>query len=113
MIPEENRPPLEIRRTRRYLKRTQPMPDFVAAVIDPTVNALTCAFGPARSRLADPLRRQRERLVERALWRGPEDLDRGERMALLNDPIALSKLHFRVWTSGKAHPEWKREREGA
>ena len=74
---------------------------------DPIVNAVACTLGVARSTASDPLRRQRAALVERALWRGPEALDRNEKMTLINDPLSLSRLHFAVWTSGKTHPDWR------
>jgi membrane glycosyltransferase len=107
LIPEEFSPPTEIRSTRRYWKLAQPDRDFIDAVTDPVVNAVACAFGAARREPTEAALRQRGALVERALWRGPEDLERSDKMILLNDPVALSQLHFKVWTSSRAHPDWR------
>jgi membrane glycosyltransferase len=106
LIPEESWPPLEIRMTHRYLKRASPAPDFVDAVVDPVVNAVACASAGARpAHLASPRPAQLE-LAQKALAAGPQALTGSERATLLDDPIALSSLHFEVWTAHEAHPSW-------
>ena len=106
LIPEESWPPLEIRMTNRYLRRAIPPPDFIDAVVDPIVNAVACASGVARpQQVATPSPEQTE-LVQRALVAGPETVTDSERALLLDDPIALSCLHFEVWTAEDAHPTW-------
>jgi membrane glycosyltransferase len=52
------------------------------------------------------VRVERETLVHRALTLGLEVLDRDQRNRLLNDPIALSALHFGAWSSPHAHASW-------
>jgi membrane glycosyltransferase len=49
----------------------------------------------------------REELVETILLKGPSALPDGQKNALLADPLFLSQLHFRVWTSAQAHPQWR------
>ena len=37
---------------------------------------------------------------------GPDALTIPEKASLLRDPMALSQLHFQVWTSPDAHQSW-------
>jgi membrane glycosyltransferase len=106
LIPEESWPPLEIRLTGRYLRRATPPPDFVDAVVDPVVNALACASGGARTGQASTPSSERMELLQKTLVAGPESLTEPERATLLDDPIALSCLHFEVWTAEETHPRW-------
>jgi membrane glycosyltransferase len=39
-------------------------------------------------------------------------LDVYQRNTLLSDPIALSRLHFAVWTAPDAHADWATRRSG-
>lgn len=82
------------------------LPGFREAVVDPVTNALVCASGIARTRPAAAARAERLALVERALKNGPEALDSRQKLAVLVDPIALSLLHFQVWSSPYAHSAW-------
>lgn len=50
LIPEEANPPEELRRVAEELEYAGTPPDFAEAVADPSLNALTCALGVARSR---------------------------------------------------------------
>jgi hypothetical protein len=45
-------------------------------------------------------------LLDRALTQGPDALDTKQRGLLLRDQLALSELHFQVWTSPAAHSRW-------
>ncbi|MCY1457197.1 hypothetical protein D9M71_744660 [compost metagenome] len=39
--------------------------------------------------------------MRRALETGPEQLDGPTKLALLSDPVALSRLHQQVWEGGR------------
>jgi membrane glycosyltransferase len=106
LIPEESRPPQELRWTKRALEWAPEPPGFVDAVVDPIVNALACASRAAQSRSAAGTDAQREELLDRALTRGPDALDANRRRLLLRDRLALSELHVKVWSSPDAHPGW-------
>jgi membrane glycosyltransferase len=106
LIPEESDPPQEIRATSRYLSAAPVPPTFVDAVVDPNVNALIAGVAIPRSHLPASAREQRDALVERASSEGPAALSARDKSLLLSDPLALSKLHFRVWTDPQAHAHW-------
>lgn len=108
MIPEESWPPREIRCTRKGIMHASTLPGFVEAVVDPITNALACASGVARLRQTGATRNERCRLVQHALAKGPDALTAREKMLLLNDPLALSRLHFQVWTSTEVAPFWRK-----
>jgi membrane glycosyltransferase len=109
LIPEESWPPLEIRLTRRYLKHTKPMPTFLDAVVDPLINAIACSSAVARPRSAGALNPEQSERVKNALVGGPCALSATDEAMLLDDPVALSCLHFQVWAAADAHPSWKNE----
>jgi membrane glycosyltransferase len=88
------------------MKQAAPVSGFVQAVVDPVTNALACASGAARLRPSDAIRNERGRLVQAALVKGPKALSAREQMTLLNDPLALSRLHFQVWVAPEAAPVW-------
>ncbi|HEY6864269.1 MAG TPA: glucans biosynthesis glucosyltransferase MdoH, partial [Burkholderiales bacterium] len=93
VIPEELDPP-EALREAHAAEAGPALPGFAEAVADPVVNALVCASGIARLRQPVAARRERDRLVERARRDGPEALLPRQKLMLLNDPLALSRLHF-------------------
>jgi membrane glycosyltransferase len=95
LIPEETEPVPVLEAMQRHLREARPPSDVLAAVVDPAVNALTCAFGVAR-RLNASGRLQRRRLVQHALRDGLGALTPAERKMLIVDPVALSMLHFAV-----------------
>lgn len=107
LIPEELSPPVELRRTQEYAARAPTSPDFIEAVTDPATNAMICAAGVPRFRQA-LVAEHRAKLVDKALREGPDALGTGHKMHLLNDPVALSRLHFEVWVSSEAHPAWRK-----
>jgi membrane glycosyltransferase len=45
--------------------------------------------------------------VDAALVDGPDALSASSKLRLLGDPIALSRLHWRVWISPDAHVAWR------
>ena len=75
-------------------------------MIDPALNALVAGLAVPRPALPIHVREQRHRLVELALSEGSDALSALEKSLLLSDPIALSLLHFRVWTQPRAHAQW-------
>jgi len=108
LIPEESWPPKELRRMRAAFRRARhALPGFLEAVVDPVTNALVCASGTVRTRPTAAARAERLALVERALRNGPGALEAPQKLALLVDPAALSRLHFEVWSAPHAHPAWR------
>jgi membrane glycosyltransferase len=107
MTPEETDPPREIRDTLRYAAEAPaPLPGLIDAVVDPLVNAVALAARSVRLRDTPLVHESRMRLTERAVLAGPAALSAAERSALLNDPVALARLHERVWTAGEMHAGW-------
>lgn len=108
MIPEESMPPKELTDTYAYARKEagQPAADFVEAVVDPLLNAVVCAAARPHPGLPGPTIEARQALADTALQQGPGALSASGRKILLDDPLAMSRLHFTVWTSGNAHPEW-------
>jgi membrane glycosyltransferase len=88
LIPEEARPPRELRWTWAGQRRAQSLPCFLDAVFDPVVNALVRACAVPRRSSGS-----RQKLVQQAIDRGPETLRLSERNALLADPGALARIH--------------------
>ncbi|KAF1071203.1 MAG: Glucans biosynthesis glucosyltransferase H [Pseudomonas citronellolis] len=100
LIPEEYDTPRELRATDEYTyqNRWQALKDgFVRAVVDPVLNALACAMGTARHGRSATIEANREAWVNAALQGGPEAVGGEARLKLLSDPVALSRLHLRVW----------------
>ena len=107
VIPEELRPPREIHETMQSVRDAPRPPGFIEAVVDPVINALTCAAGIARFNQTGTASNGRKQLVRLALQDGPAQLTRPQKIRLLSDPVALSQLHFEVWTSSDAHALWR------
>ncbi|RJF98511.1 glucans biosynthesis glucosyltransferase MdoH [Noviherbaspirillum saxi] len=107
LIPEEAEPPTELKATYDYAKATSSTPDFVDAVVDPLLNAVVCSGARAHPRLPSSARTERSVLADTALREGPATLQPAQYRVLLDDPLALSQLHFKVWSSALAHPEWR------
>jgi membrane glycosyltransferase len=78
--------------------------------MDPRINALAAASATPRFHEGESARAEREALVQHALRDGLASLDKRDRGRLLNDPVALSKLHLEAWTSAGAAPEWSERR---
>jgi membrane glycosyltransferase len=106
LIPEELRPPKEIHAMMQSVRAAPRPPGFVEAVVDPVINALTCAAGVARFSQTGTARSGRKQLVRLALQGGPAQLTAPQKVRLLSDPIALAQLHFEVWTSPDADALW-------
>lgn len=101
LIPEEYNVPEALAATDRYTheNRYHSLSDgFVRSVVDPRQNALACALATARHVPGNTLiEGNRERWIAKALEGGPVALKGNDRLALLSDPVALSRLHQRVW----------------
>ncbi|MGN2433150.1 glucans biosynthesis glucosyltransferase MdoH [Pseudomonas syringae] len=107
LIPEEFEPPQELISTDQYTHENRwhaLKHGFIRAVVDPRQNALACALATSRHRQAQPIEVVRMERVDHALKVGPAKLDNQERLMLLSDPVALGRLHERVWSEG--HEEW-------
>jgi membrane glycosyltransferase len=107
LIPEESDPPEEIRTMMRLLATTAPPRDFVDAVVDPALNALMCAAAVARFTSIASVLDEREHAVRVALLKGPGALSNALKLRLLSDPVALSRLHWLVWTAREADAAWR------
>ncbi|MEE1924208.1 glucans biosynthesis glucosyltransferase MdoH [Pseudomonas sp. 148P] len=105
LIPEEYSTPQELLATDQYTheNRWHALHDgFVRAVVDPQQNALACALATARHGVAEPIEALRAERIAKALQVGPSGLDGNTRLALLSDPVALSRLHDSVWAEHNA-----------
>jgi len=108
-IPEEANPPRELTATREYTRDHRERPDgepgFAQAIADPVINALACAMGTARHRPVPANLAARQALVEQAMVQGP-GLTEPQRIKLLDDPIAMARLHQGAWAGARQHPAW-------
>jgi membrane glycosyltransferase len=93
LIPEESRPPPELRWAWAARRRASPLPGFLDAVFDPAVNGFVQACAVARNGRSPGAHQVRQRLVQRALESGPGALVASEKNALLGDPDALARVH--------------------
>jgi membrane glycosyltransferase len=105
LTPEECEVPREISSMQRAVERGPASPGFADAIVDPVVNAMACASGTARFNQPEHVRAERRRLVDAAVSHGPDTLTAQQKMILLGDPLALSRLHFQTWTR-KTVPAW-------
>ena len=109
LIPEEYSPPQVLVDTDKYLEqnRSRTLDDgFMHAVFNPSFNALATAMATARHRASKVLEIARDRHVEQALNETPEKLNRDRRLVLLSDPVTMSRLHYRVWSSPERYSSW-------
>ena len=105
LTPEETDPPAEIRAVAARLAAVAPaapVDGFVAAIVDPYLNALHRALlRPARS-LRPSIREAHAALLDAACRKGPEGLSVAERRMLLRHPRLVAELHRRVWDEDDA-----------
>lgn len=107
LIPEEVRPPEELRAVEIYHSGGDKLPDFGDAVVDPITNALVCACGRWRTTRPVGTAIERFRLLRIALRKGPAALSNTEKRELLNDSATLFQLHKDIWQSSIAHRQWR------
>ena len=105
LIPEEYEIPREISRMQQVVEDGSVPPSFADAIVDPMVNAMACASGVAHFNQPEHVRAERRRLVDAAVSHGPDTLTPQQKMILLSDPLALSRLHFQTWAK-KTAPAW-------
>jgi membrane glycosyltransferase len=110
-IPEETRPPLELRLMRRYLSGARRPIRFADALVDPHVNAVACAAAAPRAGGPEVVSARR-RLVDAALG-DPAALGRRDRLRLLDDPLALAEVHAALRASPEARARWRAEQAPA
>ncbi len=113
LTPPETSPPREIFDYQKGLKKRGredtnclaiKSAGFARAVVHPGVLALHLKLADNRRRRFPAQEERLNKLMEKALARGPEALSPREKHALLNAPDLLRKLHGRVWSleRGKA-----------
>jgi membrane glycosyltransferase len=107
VIPEEARPPMELASVSASLRLRRRYARFIDAVLDPAVNdAMHAARAvPAHERPAAAARRKGH--VEHALRAGPQGLGTAARLALLADPLILSRLHQQLRSAVAAYEAWQ------
>jgi membrane glycosyltransferase len=110
-IPEETRPPLELRLMQRYLRSARRGARLSDAVLDPDVAAVAVAVAAAHATGRPRAERARRRLVAAAL-QGPAALGARQRLQLLADPAALADVRREVLASPPSLERWRTEREG-
>jgi membrane glycosyltransferase len=107
LIPEESRPPPELRDVEELLRAAgekamriapEERDGFVRAAVDPYVNALRRGLLGRRRSLRPRIRAMRAMVVERALAGGPAAVRASERRLLLRDPELVDALHAAVWS---------------
>ncbi len=112
LIPEEYSPPKELVDTENYLRRNRArvlLDGFRNAVMDPAYNALATGMATARHGICQAIERNREDHIQSALHSGPGGLTAPERLAVISDPVILSRLHLRLWSQPQAWPAWDRK----
>ncbi|KQN56697.1 glucans biosynthesis glucosyltransferase MdoH [Erwinia sp. Leaf53] len=109
LIPEEYDPPKELLDTDRYvvLNRERQLDNgFMHAMFHPSFNALASALATSRHLKSDILEYARDRRVDQALSQSPVKLGRDDRLALLSDPVTLSRMHYRLWQNADKYHDW-------
>ncbi|WP_413740189.1 glucans biosynthesis glucosyltransferase MdoH [Sodalis sp. RH14] len=111
LIPEEYSPPKELVDTETYLRRNQARAladGFRHAVVDPAYNALAVGMATARHGISQAIERVRDEHVQLALQSGPDAMSGPQRLAVISDPVVLSRLHLRVWSRPETWLAWKK-----
>ncbi|MFT3848273.1 MAG: glucans biosynthesis glucosyltransferase MdoH [Propionivibrio sp.] len=114
LIPEESAPPHELRALQATLsgaaETAAPATGFAAAATDPLLNAVACAMARV-PRLDRSTASSTD--FSALLAAGPQALDRQRKFALLDDALALARLHRQLWSTENPHPDWKKAMEDA
>ena len=102
VTPEEREPPPLLRLFAECakapaLKRCTNARGFLAAIVDPAVNALHCALLRPSGRLSDGVALSRQQLILMAIKDGPRALSAPDRLRILSDRETVTTLHWRVW----------------
>ena len=102
LTPEEIEPPPLLRLFSEAcrapaLKRCTKARGFLAAIVDPGVNALHCALLKPASMLSDGVVLSHQQLMLTAIKDGPRALSARDRLRFLSDRESMITLHWRVW----------------
>ncbi len=103
VTPEESHPPPLLRLYRAALAapglpRCTSARGFLAAIVDPGVNALHCALLPLSGASQEGMALSRQQLILTAIKDGPGALTPSERLRILSDRDSVAGLHWRVWS---------------
>jgi len=112
LIPEEYSPPKELVDTENYLRRNQAralVDGFRQAIIDPAYNALAVGMATARHGTSQAIECVREDHLQQALQSGPAAMNGPQRLAIISDPVMLSRLHLRLWSQPSAWAVWQKK----
>lgn len=119
VIPEEIRPPKELRDVQKEFALPTTLPslpqrksrDFglLLAFLDPIVNAVHVSLLRHRTKVTHATRQYISVLVERLLREGPEALSAREKRAVLWDAEALLRAHRQLWSTPEStlHEWWQ------
>src|SRR5258708_13103963 len=80
----------------------------MGGVVDPGANAAAWAGGLCPADEPAAAKARRHALVQRACLLGPRGLAQRERLALLADPLALSRLHSELRSAVPPYEAWQR-----
>jgi membrane glycosyltransferase len=108
LIPEETRAPAELASIAASLRLRRRYARFADAVLDPGVNAAVCASRVVSNAEPAAASARRSAQVRHALHAGPNALDAAARLALLADPLVLSRLHVDLHKALPAYEAWYR-----
>jgi membrane glycosyltransferase len=106
VIPEEVRLPAELASVSASLRLRRRYARFVDAVLDPAVNGALRAARAVSVPERPAAAARRGTQVEHALRAGPQGLDSAARLALLADPLTLSRLHQQLKNALAAYEAW-------
>jgi membrane glycosyltransferase len=106
VIPEEAKPPPELRDLRQRLSPAAAARGFRSALVDPLVNAVLRTAACVRKRPRG-LARAAQRARIAAALNGPRGFDDGQKLQLLDDAAALDEVHAGVWRSNAAYLRWR------
>lgn len=112
LIPEEYSPPKELVDTETYLRLNQAralVDGFRKAVIDPSYNALVVGMATARHGISPAIERVRADHLQQALDNDPVTLNGPQRLAIISDPVILSRLHLRLWSLPATWAAWNKK----
>jgi len=103
LTPEEKRPVPLLRLYEEAcgapgLPRCTATRGFLAAIVDPGVNALHCALLRPSIPAHEGVALSRQQLILTAIKDGPHALDARDQLRLLSDRDSMAALHWRVWS---------------
>lgn len=79
------------------LRRCTALRGFLAAIVDPGVNALHCALLKPSHMASEGVALSRQQLILTAIKDGPGALSAHDRLRVLSDRETMTNLHWRVW----------------